>query len=77
MTTAEELGSSMLKRDCVEVINTLSRGVYICTQGSRWSGSKEHDRFDAGEERYAAVWTGYEGSERNGTKPIGSPCGTV
>ena len=42
------------------------RGLHKYTRGSRWSGAKEHDRFGAGEEGYAAVCVRYEGSKRNG-----------
>ena len=41
------------------------------------SGGKEHDRSAAGEDGYAGLSAGCEGSERNGTRPIRSPCGTV
>ena len=46
-------------------------------KGSRRSGGKEHDRSGAGEEGYAAIYEGCEGSERNGMGPIRSPCDTV
>ena len=64
----------MLKGGCVWVTHTL------CTmdgKGSRWGEGKEHDRSGAGEEGYAALCAGCEGSERNGMKSIRSPCGTV
>ena len=38
---------------------------------------KENDRSVAGEERYVALSAGCEGSERNRSRLIRSPCGTV
>ena len=45
------------------------------TRGARDqdSGGKEHDISSAGEEGYAAICAGYEGSERNGMRPSSSP----
>ena len=43
-------------------------------KGSRWRGGKEHDRSGTGEESYAALYAGYEGSERNGMRPLRSCC---
>ena len=40
-------------------------------------GGKEYDRSGVGEEGYAALFAGCEGNERNGTRPIRSPCFTV
>ena len=58
----------------------LNTGVCISTQGwqgSRWSEDKEHDRSGAGEEEYAVLCARCEGSERNGSRPHRSPCGTM
>ena len=44
---------------------------------SRWSEGKEHDRSVAGEEGYAVLCAGCKGGERNGMRPLRSPCGTV
>ena len=38
---------------------------------------KEYDRSSTGEEGYAVLCVGCEGSEGNGTTPIRSPCGTI
>ena len=47
------------------------------SKGSRWSRGKEDDRSGAGEEGYAALFAGCEGSERIGTRPLRLPCSTV
>ena len=46
-------------------------------KGSRRSLGKDYDISGACEEEYAALCAGYEGSERNKTRPLKSPCGTV
>ena len=46
-------------------------------KNSRRSGGKEHDRSGASEEGYVALCAGWEGSGRNGTRPLGSPCCTM
>ena len=50
-------------------------GVYNGGKRSRLSGGKEHDRSGAGKEGYAEICAGCEGSERNGMRPLRSPCG--
>ena len=44
---------------------------------SRWSGDKEHDRSSDGEEGYAAMCAGCDGSERDGMRHLRPPCCTV
>ena len=70
----EEWLSSVLKRGCVWVTHTSNIRIY---KGSRWTVGKEHDRPGAGEEEYAAFCVECEGSERNGTRHLRSPCCTV
>ena len=44
--------------------------------GSRWDGGKKHDRSGVDKERYVASCAGYEGSKRNRTKSLRTPCCT-
>ena len=63
------------ERDYVWVTHILSTEVCISTQ--EWQGVKmewRHDRSGAGEERYFALCAI---CERNGMRPLRSPCGTV
>ena len=63
----------MLKGSCVG--NTYFE--HKSGEGLRWSGCKEHDRSGAGEEGYAPFCAGCEGSKRNGTRDLRSPCCNV
>ena len=36
----------------------------------RWSAGNEHDKYDAGEERYVTQYAGYESRKRNGMRPF-------
>ena len=77
----EEKWKSVLKGSCVWVTRTLSTRVCIkYHKGGKWpswSGSKEHNKSGAAEEENTTLCVGCEGSERNGTRPLGSPCCTV
>ena len=46
-------------------------------KGSRRSGDKEHDRSGPGENGYAVICAGCEGGDRDGTRPLRTPCCTV
>ena len=56
---------------------TSAFGVHKGGKESRRSGGKEDDISGASEERYAALRAGREGSKRNETRPIRSPCSFV
>ena len=66
----EEWCGSVLKAGCVWVTHTLGKG-------PRSSGGKEHNKSGASEHGYAALCAGCEGSERNGMRPLRSPCCTL
>ena len=59
-------------------MHSLSTEVYLIAQ--KWQDGKddrEYDRSIAGEERYATMWAGCEGGERNVMKSLRPPCCTV
>ena len=69
----EKWWSSMLKGGCEWVTNTSCTKFCISTKGwlgTRWSGGKKHDISGVGKERYTSLCAGYEGSKRNGTRPL-------
>ena len=73
----EEWWNYVLKEVCVWVTHTSNMSLHKYTRMARDQGGmevKKHDRFGVRKERYAMLYAGCEGSERNGTRPLRSPC---
>ena len=62
---------------CMGNTHFKDRGLHKYTRMTRGRDDVEHDKSGAGEEGYAVICAGCEGSERDGTWPFRPPCYTV